>query len=332
MKKPSPLSTRLLYISVTLFILSLAFSVTNVLTVFSAPLRTVSVPSQVGFEGYLANAQGQPLNGTHMLTFRVYDVAQNGSPLPSGTPWTDVHSNVAVTNGLYSVLLNALPVSSFTGDRWLGVTVDSEQEISPRTRIASVPFALNAQNVAWTGITDMPSGFSDGVDNTNGGIGAGATGRVAVYDSASSVTGYSGLTYSASNLSVGGGLNVGSASGAAAGEIRTSSSLVPGTGTRIKAFQFTLANGANVQIVSDEAKPNAVVLVMNISDANAAQYYLRGGWNGVAEMSDYAGDFSPTSGNAGTTNIYYDTSTASYRLQNNNGTPMWYNVIVFDVL
>jgi hypothetical protein len=178
----------------------------------------------------------------------------------------------------------------------------------------------------------MPSGFSDGVDNTNGGIGAGATGRVAVYDSASSVTGYSGLTYSASNLSVGGGLNVGSASGAAAGEIRTSSSLVPGTGTRIKAFQFTLANGANVQIVSDEAKPNAVVLVMNISDANAAQYYLRGGWNGVAEMSDYAGDFSPTSGNAGTTNIYYDTGTTSYRLQNNNGTPMWYNVIVFDVL
>jgi hypothetical protein len=46
-------------------------AVANVVTVFSAPLRAVSVPSQVGFEGYLADAFGAPLNGTHTLTFRL---------------------------------------------------------------------------------------------------------------------------------------------------------------------------------------------------------------------------------------------------------------------
>ena len=68
----APATTRRLFLaSLVFFAFSLVLSVTNVVTVFSAPLRTVSVPSQVGFEGYLADAFGSPLNGTHTLTFRL---------------------------------------------------------------------------------------------------------------------------------------------------------------------------------------------------------------------------------------------------------------------
>ena len=127
------------------------FSVTNVVTVFSAPPRTVSVPTGVGFEGYLLDvATGAPLNGNHNLTFNLYSAASGGSPL--GGWATNVYNSVSVNNGFYSVLLTGLPVSTFTGDRWLGVTVGSGTEISPRTRIGSVPFALNAEvanEVAW---------------------------------------------------------------------------------------------------------------------------------------------------------------------------------------
>jgi hypothetical protein len=104
-----PTTRRLFFASLVLFAVSLVFSVTNVVTVFSAPLRTVSVPSQVGFEGYLADAFGSPLNGTHTLTFRLYDVAANGTAL---SRWSsNVYANVPVTDGLYSVLLDGLPVA-----------------------------------------------------------------------------------------------------------------------------------------------------------------------------------------------------------------------------
>lgn len=199
----SPTTRRLFLASLVLFAFSLVFSVTNVVTVLSAPLRTVSVPTQVGFEGYLVEAgTGNPLTGTHDLTFKLYDGATNGTPLS----WTNVLTNVTVTNGLYSVLLNGLPVSTFTGDRWLGVKVDTGTEITPRTRIGSVPFALNAQaaeEVAWSGITGKPSGFADGTDDVGTGVpGSGAAGRVSVWDSTTSVAGATGLALSG-NIKIG---------------------------------------------------------------------------------------------------------------------------------
>jgi hypothetical protein len=204
---------RLFLASLVLFFVSLVFSVTNVVTVFSAPPRTVSVPTGVGFEGYLLDAvTGQPLSGQHTLTFNLYSAASGGSALSGWS--TNVYANVPVNNGFYSVLLTGLPVSGFTGDRWLGVTVDSGSEISPRTRIGSVPFALNAEvanEVAWGDISGMPAGFSDGTDHQVG-SGApasnGAVGRVPVFDSTTSIAGASGLTYTSNLLTVSNNLSL----------------------------------------------------------------------------------------------------------------------------
>ena len=127
--------------------LSLILSSFSVAAVLSAPrYATVGVPQTVGFEGFLAQANGQPIaNGPYQLTFRVYDVATGGAAL-----WDQDITNVQVTNGLYSVALggSADPFTSttFDSDRWVGVTVDGGSEITPRTRVSSVPFALNADN------------------------------------------------------------------------------------------------------------------------------------------------------------------------------------------
>jgi hypothetical protein len=107
----------------------------------SAPrLTVVGIPSTVGFEGFLSGVS----DGSHTLTFRVYDVSTGGTAL-----WTEALSSTQVTNGLYSVVLGATTAftsSTFNGDRWIGVTVDSGSEITPRTRVSSVPFALHADN------------------------------------------------------------------------------------------------------------------------------------------------------------------------------------------
>ena len=117
----SSISRRLPLTILVVAVVSLLLSAATAVTVFSAPLRTVAVPSQVGFDGYLVDAgTGNPLQGTHDLTFKLYSVSSGGS-----ASWTQVHEDVTVTDGLYSVLLDSFPTSTFTGARWLGIQVDT---------------------------------------------------------------------------------------------------------------------------------------------------------------------------------------------------------------
>jgi hypothetical protein len=136
---------RLFIASAVMLVLSLILSMANVAAVISAPLRAnSSVPNTVGFEGFLAQANGAPIaNGTYTLTFRAYDVPTAGTAL-----WAEQLTHVQVTNGLYSVVLGAtMPfnANTFNGSRWIGVTVGTGTEIVPRTQISAVPFALNAE-------------------------------------------------------------------------------------------------------------------------------------------------------------------------------------------
>ncbi|MCC6191224.1 MAG: hypothetical protein IT318_19555 [Anaerolineales bacterium] len=174
--------------SAIMLAVSLTASALNVAAVLSAPLGSpVTVPNLVGFEGYLTDGEGDPLpDDTYDLTFRVYAVAVDGTALYTET------QTITTAGGLYSALIGAvttLPANLFDGERWIGVTVDQDDELTPRTRVASVPFALNAENantagsaesaeaVAWAGVTGKPAGFADGIDNDSGGditgVGAG---------------------------------------------------------------------------------------------------------------------------------------------------------------
>ncbi len=74
----------------------------------------------------------------------IYNVETGGNPL-----WSETKS-VAVTNGLFSVLLGdtaALDPGIFNGQAlWLGVTVGADPEATPRQRIAHSPYALHSQH------------------------------------------------------------------------------------------------------------------------------------------------------------------------------------------
>lgn len=153
---------RLFVASSVMLILSLAMSVINVANVFSAPLQTtISVPNQVGFEGFLTDGSGQPLaDGQYNLTFRVYSVGTGGTAL-----YTETQA-ITVTAGLYSAAIGAvttLPNNLFDGSRWIGVQVGAGSEITPRTKIGSVPFALNAEHansaesVTWSNVSGKPA-------------------------------------------------------------------------------------------------------------------------------------------------------------------------------
>lgn len=121
---------------------------TFVLTVFVVggmlPVCQADVPQLMNYQARLTDTGGTPLNGTHDLRFRIYDAASGGSAL-----WSEVHSGVTITNGYVNLLLGgiaAFPAGLFTDpDLYLGVRVDTDPEMSPRSRLVSVPYAFQAE-------------------------------------------------------------------------------------------------------------------------------------------------------------------------------------------
>jgi hypothetical protein len=118
------------------------------------------VPYLVNYQGHLTDELGVPLTGNHTLTFRIYtDSTVSGTLL-----WQEIHEGVAVDVGLFHVILGsttAIVDSLFGADeRWVGIAVDSDSEITPRARITSVPWAFRAA-IADT-VLSLPAGIGDG--------------------------------------------------------------------------------------------------------------------------------------------------------------------------
>lgn len=127
-------------------------------------------PSLISYQGYLEQSEGQPFTGAATLTFAIYAAPNGGAPL-----WQESQSGVPVSAGFFSVLLGSvtpLQADTFSGpERYLQVTVDlgAGPTVLPRQRLASAPYALQAEAAAsapWAGLTGVPAGFADGVDDT----------------------------------------------------------------------------------------------------------------------------------------------------------------------
>jgi microcystin-dependent protein len=97
----------------------------------------------INYQGYLADSGGAAVNGPVSIVFSLYAVETSGAPL-----WSETQNAVTVTDGLFSVLLGSvtpLGQSLFDGNPnlWLGVTVGADEEMTPREKLSSAPFALS---------------------------------------------------------------------------------------------------------------------------------------------------------------------------------------------
>lgn len=111
-------------------------------TCLLAGSAAAALPQLVNYQGTLADAAGQPLSGNYSLTFKVYPTSSATLVL-----WTETQS-VTVSSGLFHVVLGALtpltPAVFSASERWLGIAVNAGAELTPRTRITAVPWALRA--------------------------------------------------------------------------------------------------------------------------------------------------------------------------------------------
>jgi hypothetical protein len=146
------------------------------------PVSALAVPELINYQGYLTDAEGNPLNGDVAITFRIWDADVNGTEL-----WSEAHAAVTVTEGVFNVVLGSfVPITAeiLDGDRYLGLTVGTDSEMVPRMKVTSGAYAIRAgyaESVAagsssefapsahghsWGEISNIPADFADGVDNT----------------------------------------------------------------------------------------------------------------------------------------------------------------------
>ena len=103
-----------------------------------------SVPGVIDYQGKITDSANNPITSDVNLVFAIYDVSSGGANL-----WTETHTSVTPVDGLVHVLLGSqtsFESTLFDGsDRWLGIKVGSDSEMTPRLRIASVPYAIYAE-------------------------------------------------------------------------------------------------------------------------------------------------------------------------------------------
>jgi hypothetical protein len=132
-------------------------------TAFLATSAAAAVPTSVTHQGRLFTPEGTPVDDTIDVEFAIYDAEDGTVPI-----WSEVHT-VTFESGYFSVSLGEMvPLDKATFDgsvRWLGIRVGADPQMTPRARIASVPYAIMADDV--TGDINPTSVTINGIEVIN---------------------------------------------------------------------------------------------------------------------------------------------------------------------
>lgn len=161
---------RWLVLLILVLLIAVAFTVQAQSNEQPAALATPLGP-QFTYQGQLKDETGAPINDTCDLTFGLWDAADGGAQVGVDS----VVSGVVVTEGYFTAVLNTTGQfggSAFNGEaRWLEVAVrcpaggGEYTTLTPRQPLDAAPLANYALRAPWNGLSGVPAGFADGVDN-----------------------------------------------------------------------------------------------------------------------------------------------------------------------
>ncbi|MBU3923977.1 MAG: hypothetical protein KJ592_03610, partial [Nanoarchaeota archaeon] len=104
-----------------------------------------AVPQTINVHGKLSNST-EALTGTYSINFSIYSAYTGG-----GSVYESVRNVTTDGSGVYNVVLAGVDLN-FTAQYYLGITVESDAEMTPRINLTSSPYAFMAQNVSVGGI------------------------------------------------------------------------------------------------------------------------------------------------------------------------------------
>lgn len=108
---------------------------------------SADIPLTINYQGWLTTTDGTPVaSEVYLMKFVIYDAGTSGSEL-----WNSGFQTVQVTIGLFDLQLGGLPMPPLpdnlfaTSDtRYLGITIGTDSEITPRTPITSASYCFQA--------------------------------------------------------------------------------------------------------------------------------------------------------------------------------------------
>jgi hypothetical protein len=128
----------------------LILALTTLLFFATQPIGfSINIPQQISYQGKLME-NGVPVNGTKTFTFAFVD-----------TDWHEIHENVRVVNGIYSVVLGSIteiPPQIFENNTQtkMNITVD-DIELAPDVDILSVGYAFVAHKAEYAEVANRVS-------------------------------------------------------------------------------------------------------------------------------------------------------------------------------
>jgi len=100
------------------------------------------IPTFITYQGRVTDSLGNPVADVeHDIVFNIYE-----DDISSTVLWTSGTLSGTPTNGLFSAHLGPIPADVFTSgnQRYIGITVDNDPEMTPRVEITSMPYAYQS--------------------------------------------------------------------------------------------------------------------------------------------------------------------------------------------
>ncbi len=142
------------------------FFTTLISLVSISNIYSQSIPETINYQGILKDAAGVVVpNGDYNFTFKLYDVETGGTSIWSESKLITVVSGIVNTQ-LGSV--NPIPQATFNTAAWLGITVATGIELTPRIVLTSVPYSIYSLNVPDGSITSTKIADDEVVKSLNG--------------------------------------------------------------------------------------------------------------------------------------------------------------------
>ena len=119
---------------------SVGISIAVAVVLVVAGVVYAEIPKSINYQGRLTDSAGEPLAGSHDMTFSIYDAPWGGSEL-----WSEAKTEVSDSAGVFATVLGSdNPIDTpFSDPCWLEIAVDGET-LMPRREITSVAFAFRA--------------------------------------------------------------------------------------------------------------------------------------------------------------------------------------------
>ncbi len=139
---------------------------TIITLVLTSIVFSQDLPTTINYQGILKDAAGVVVqNGNYNLTFKLYDAESGGT-----TIWNETKT-INVVGGIINTQLGSvtpIPSTAFAGMTWLGITIESGSELTPRISLSSVPYSFMSMNVPNGSITATKIANDQVVKSLNG--------------------------------------------------------------------------------------------------------------------------------------------------------------------